>query len=83
MGVRAKIWLKSKFFHFALSQKMVDDKTIRTIVEGTIFGGLMWGGIGAVIYILIPHPSISMIIGFATSGAVAGYMVQKRKLDKI
>jgi len=61
---------------------MVDDKTVRTIVEGTIFGGLMWGGIGAVIYILTPHPSIGMIIGFATSGAVAGYMVQKRKLDK-
>ena len=60
----------------------MDDKTIRAIVEGTIFGGLMWGGIGAVIYILTPQPSIGMLIGFATSGAVVGYMVQRRKWDK-
>tara|TARA_B100001750_G_C15507280_1_gene601300 strand:- start:437 stop:622 length:186 start_codon:yes stop_codon:yes gene_type:complete len=60
----------------------VDDKKISAIIEGTIFGGLMWGGIGAVIYILTPHPSIGTLIGFATSGAIAGYMVQKRRLNK-
>ena len=42
----------------------------------------MWGGIGAVIYILTPHPSIATVVGFATSGAIAGYMVQKRRWNK-
>ena len=55
----------------------MDDKKRSAIIEGTIFGGLMWGGIGAVIYILTPHPSIATLVGFATSGAIAGYMVQK------
>tara|TARA_B100000686_G_C16385304_1_gene759644 strand:+ start:569 stop:754 length:186 start_codon:yes stop_codon:yes gene_type:complete len=60
----------------------VDDKKRSAIIEGTIFGGLMWGGIGAVIYILTPHPSIATLVGFATSGAIAGYMVQKRRWNK-
>tara|TARA_Y100000590_G_scaffold372632_1_gene435792 strand:+ start:534 stop:719 length:186 start_codon:yes stop_codon:yes gene_type:complete len=60
----------------------VDDKKRSAIIEGTIFGGLMWGGIGAVIYILTPQPSIATLVGFATSGAIAGYMVQKRRWNK-